>query len=86
MNKSENPVRTVRILVPGNLAILPTRQVGERSLRPAPRGGVTRPRTCICCGEPMVEQGNALSRNPNVCASCSSLADGMEAENDQDVT
>jgi hypothetical protein len=26
----------------------------------------------------MVEHGNALSRNPNVCASCSSLADGME--------
>ncbi len=36
------------------------------------------PRICICCGEPMVEKGNALSRNPNVCASCSSLADGME--------
>ncbi len=26
----------------------------------------------------MPEQGNALSRNPNICASCSSLADGME--------
>ena len=26
----------------------------------------------------MAERGNALSRNPNVCASCSSLADGME--------
>jgi hypothetical protein len=26
----------------------------------------------------MVERGNALSRNPNVCASCSSMADGME--------
>ena len=36
------------------------------------------PRICVCCGEPMVEPGNALSRNPNVCASCSSLADGME--------
>lgn len=35
------------------------------------------PRICICCGEPMSEKGNALSRNPNVCASCSSLADGM---------
>jgi len=22
--------------------------------------------------------GNALSRNPNICASCSSMADGME--------
>src|SRR5262252_2750692 len=37
-----------------------------------------RPRICICCGEPMSEAGNSLSRNPNVCASCSSLADGME--------
>jgi hypothetical protein len=26
----------------------------------------------------MPEAGNALSRNPNICASCSSLADGME--------
>jgi hypothetical protein len=26
----------------------------------------------------MAEQGNPLSRNPNICASCSSLADGME--------
>ncbi len=26
----------------------------------------------------MAESGNVLSRNPNVCASCSSLADGLE--------
>ena len=25
----------------------------------------------------MLEEGNALSRNPNICASCSSMADGM---------
>ena len=37
-----------------------------------------KPRICICCGEPMIERGNALSRNPNICASCSSLADGIE--------
>ena len=36
-------------------------------------------RICQYCGEPMVEWGNVLSRNPNLCASCSSLADGMEA-------
>lgn len=35
-------------------------------------------RICRCCGEPMPEEGNALSRNPNICASCSSMADGME--------
>ena len=35
-------------------------------------------RVCMCCGEPITEKGNALSRNPNMCASCSSLADGME--------
>ena len=29
----------------------------------------------------MPEQGNALSRNPNICASCSSMADGMEESN-----
>jgi hypothetical protein len=35
-------------------------------------------RICRCCGEPMPETGNALSRNPNICASCSSMADGIE--------
>ena len=35
-------------------------------------------RICRCCGEPMPETGNALSRNPNICASCSSMADGMD--------
>jgi hypothetical protein len=38
-------------------------------------------RVCRCCGEPMSERGNALSRNPNVCASCSSMADGAEQSN-----
>jgi len=35
------------------------------------------PSICICCGEPMARGGGALSRNPNMCASCSSMADGM---------
>ena len=39
------------------------------------------PRICICCGEPMSKNGNALSRNPNMCASCSSMADGMNDSN-----
>jgi hypothetical protein len=38
-------------------------------------------RICRCCGEPIPEQGNALSRNPNICASCSSMADGMGESN-----
>ena len=37
-------------------------------------------RMCKCCGETMSETGNALSRNPNLCASCSSLGDGLESE------
>ncbi len=40
-----------------------------------------KPRVCVCCGEPISEKGNASSRNPNMSASCSSLADGLvEAE------
>ena len=35
-------------------------------------------RICRCCGEPMADHGNILSRNPNICASCSSLLDGMD--------
>ena len=31
----------------------------------------------MCCGEPIAKQGDAHSRNPNMCASCSSLSDGM---------
>jgi hypothetical protein len=37
-----------------------------------------KPRVCIGCGEAMSETGNAFSRNPNLCASCSSLTDGRE--------
>ncbi len=37
-----------------------------------------KPRVCIYCGEPIPETGNALSRNLNLCASCSSLSDGMD--------
>lgn len=78
MNRNENSIKAVRILQPGDLTALPVRHLGERNHRPALGGLVIRVRICICCGEPMVERGNALSRNPNVCASCSSLADGME--------
>jgi len=39
------------------------------------------PRICVCCGELMHDEANASSRNPNVCASCSSMADGMEESN-----
>lgn len=40
------------------------------------------PQVCKCCGEPMIAGGNELSRNPNMCASCSSLADGMGEDED----
>jgi hypothetical protein len=40
------------------------------------------PRICICCGEPMAPGGNVLSRNPNICASCSSILDGIEERAD----
>lgn len=39
-----------------------------------------QPSICICCGEAISLIGNALSRNPNLCASCSSMADGMADE------
>jgi hypothetical protein len=32
----------------------------------------------MCCGEAIKEKGNSLSRNPNLCACCSSLMDGMD--------
>src|ERR1035437_519512 len=38
-------------------------------------------RICRCCGEAMGEAGNALSLNPNVCASCASMADGVGESN-----
>lgn len=34
-------------------------------------------RVCVCCGGPIRERGDVYSRNPNLCASCSSLTDGM---------
>ncbi len=33
---------------------------------------------CICCGESLSETNSNRSRDPNLCASCSSLADGIE--------
>ena len=38
-------------------------------------------RICVCCGERFSIEINTLSRNPNICASCSSMADGMEESN-----
>jgi hypothetical protein len=40
--------------------------------------GNMSPRICICCGEPIDPEWNFHSRNPNVCAACSSILDGME--------
>ena len=35
------------------------------------------PTICICCCEPISESSKSLSRNPNMCASCLSMVDGM---------
>ena len=72
MNMNENTLRPAHVLQMADVAKMPAPRLGDP---------VIRSRICICCGEPMVERGNALSRNPNVCASCSSMADGMEEAN-----
>ena len=38
-------------------------------------------RICMYCGEPIAEKDNSLFRYPNLCASCSSLSDGMPESN-----
>ena len=38
-------------------------------------------RICVCCGERFSVEINTLSRNSNICASCSSMADGMDEPN-----
>lgn len=35
------------------------------------------PRICVCCAEPITVQGYADSGNPNLCASCFNLSEGM---------
>ena len=43
-------------------------------------------RVCICCGEPIPEQGGADSPNPNLCSACASLeerTDDSEAQLEQ---
>ena len=82
MNIKEVSLKVVRIQPLGDPAILPARHVDARDLQLPVATRIRMSRICICCGEPMIERGNALSRNPNVCASCSSLADGMEADNE----
>ena len=82
MNIKEVSLKAVRFQPPGNLAMLPARHVDAPDLQLPVATRIRMSRICICCGEPMIERGNVLSRNPNVCASCSSLADGMEADNE----
>ena len=36
-----------------------------------------KPWICICCGEVMGTREDPYSRDPSMCASCSSLWDGM---------
>jgi hypothetical protein len=59
--------------------------VGDKGPQAQLAGMAICRRICICCGEPMAAGGNSLSRNPNVCASCSSLSDGMEKHAEQPV-
>jgi RNA polymerase-binding transcription factor DksA len=35
-------------------------------------------RVCVCCGEPMPEEGRALAQNPNLCAACATIVDRLE--------
>ena len=35
------------------------------------------PRICVCCAEPITGQGESFSSNPNLCASCFKLSEGM---------
>jgi hypothetical protein len=86
MNREKPSINRAQILEPGRPPILTVRNFGERNhRRPLVGGRVITVRICICCGEPMTEAGNALSRNPNLCASCSSLADGMEETKDRKI-
>ncbi len=39
-----------------------------------------KPTICLCCGDVIRKGRGALSRDPNLCASCSSIADGMGDE------
>lgn len=33
---------------------------------------------CVRCVQPLAKKSRPLSRNPNICAPCSSLADGLD--------
>ena len=59
-------------------------EVGNESRR-TERVRNMKPRICMCCGEPLPEGENVLSRNPNVCASCSSMDDGMGESSDPEL-
>jgi len=82
MNTNENSLKMARIQLSGDPSIPMGRHLDARNLELPVGTRITTSRICICCGEPMVHHGNVLSRNPNVCASCSSLADGMEEDNE----
>jgi hypothetical protein len=78
MNTKTESLNNFRILSLNDIGRPRVHKVTRKRPQPHLAGAAICRRICICCGEPMVEGGNSLSRNPNVCASCSSLSDGME--------
>ena len=36
---------------------------------------------CVCCGQPIARKASSQRLNPNICAACSDLADGLEVLN-----
>jgi len=83
MNIKIDSLNPLRILSLNDLGTPLAPHVAEKSLQQPIATAAMNRRICICCGEPMAATGNSLSRNPNVCASCSSLSDGMEEEGNQ---
>lgn len=77
MNTKPDSLKRVRIFSPEDLDSPRALRTAANTPQPPLAGASISRRVCVCCGEPMVPLGDAPSRNPNVCASCSSMADGM---------
>jgi hypothetical protein len=84
MNTKIDCLNASRILSLNDIGSPVVPRLNEKRSQPHGGAAISR-RICICCGEPMTARENSLSRNPNVCASCSSLSDGMEQEGNQSV-
>jgi len=78
MNEGGGPIPMRSKQVAQNCLLVSHNALNKGLCKRSKRWKGMKPCICICCGEPISQGGNRLSRNPNICPACSSFADTMD--------